>query len=293
MPAARDGALRRRERTRLRRAYTTARAYARALTPGVEGSLPDVVVIGGQRCGTTSLFRYLAAHPSVITPRSKELNALSLHYDKGSDWYAGHFPRRRPGQVAMEASPLYLADPRVPSRAARRLPEALYVALLRDPVQRAYSHYLHNLEYHAEKLSFVDALDAEPHRLAEARRQGIGSRRGIEIFRNSTYVLRGQYADQLERWLEHVPTERLLVARSEDFFADPQVVYDEVLHRAGLPAHDGVSFSRTNHWADEAETQLTPAVRARLEEEFQDSNARVQPDAGLDRLVEPVERLSA
>lgn len=276
MPAAaRRGAIRRRERTRLRRAYTTSRAWARALTPGVGTCLPDVVVIGGQRCGTTSLFRYLAAHPDVVTPRSKELNALSLHYGKGAGWYAGHFPAKLPHQRALEASPLYLVDPRVPARAAERLPDALYVALLRDPVERAYSHYLHNLEYAAESLGFVQALDAEPERLARARRLGLGSRRGIELFRNASYVTRGRYADQLERWLSFVPREQLLVVRSEDFFADPAATYGEVLDRVGLPPYDGVTFSRTNHWEDSGRTQLTPAVRARLETELAEPTERL------------------
>lgn len=275
MPATRDGALRRRERTRVRRAYTTARAWTRALTPGVQGCLPDVVVIGGQRCGTTSLFRYLAAHPDIVRPRSKELNALSLHYGKGAGWYAGHFPGKQPHQRALEASPLYLADPRVPARARERLPDALFVALLRDPVERAYSHYLHNLEVAAEKLSFVEALDAEPGRLAAAERAGLGSRRGIELFRNASYVQRGQYAVQLERWYDQVPASQLLVVRAEEFFAHPEVVYSEIVDRLGLPAFDGVTFSRANHWDDDPETQLTPAVRSRLEEAFAASNTRV------------------
>ncbi|MDQ2758281.1 MAG: sulfotransferase domain-containing protein [Actinomycetota bacterium] len=276
MSASRDGAYRRKSRTRLRRAYTTGRAWVRSLTPGIEGSLPDVIVIGGQRCGTTSLFRYLAAHPDVVTPRSKELNALSLHYGKGADWYAGHFPAKGPSQRALEASPLYLADPRVPSRAAERVPDALFVALVRNPVERAYSHYLHNLEYDAEELSFVDALAAEDERLHEARRLGLGSRRGIELFRNASYVSRGLYAEQIERWHAHVAPEQLLVVRAEDFFADPAATYDEVLTRAALPPHDGVTFSRTNHWDDDQETQLTPAVRARLEEQFADSNEKIR-----------------
>ncbi|MDQ2758544.1 MAG: sulfotransferase domain-containing protein [Actinomycetota bacterium] len=260
----------------MRRAYTTTRAWVRSLTPGVGGSLPDIVVIGGQRCGTTSLFRYLAAHPDVVTPRSKELNALSLHHGKGSGWYAGHFPATGPGQRALEASPLYLADPRVPARAAERLPDALFVALLRDPVERAYSHYLHNLEYDAERLPFADALAAEDERVREALSLGLDTRRGIELFRNATYVGRGLYAEQLERWFAHVPPEQVLVWRSEDFFADPATVYAEVLRRAGLSPYSGVTFARTNHWADDSETQLTAAVRAKLEEQFADSNDRVR-----------------
>lgn len=275
MPAPRKGAFRLRQVTRLRRSYTTTRAYVRSMTPSVTGLLPSIVIIGSQRGGTTALFRYLAEHPQVVAPRSKELNALSLHYDKGEGWYRGHFPTTSESVRALEASPLYLADPRVPARAAARLPHAHFIALLRNPVERAYSHYLHNLEYGFEQLSFVDALDAEGERLLEADRRGLGSRRGMEIYRNFSYVLRGCYASQIEQWQMHVPPSRLTVLRSEDFFADPKGTYDDLLRRLDLDPHDGVAFTRINHGDDDAQTQLTDGVRRRLEEEFAESNARL------------------
>ncbi len=273
MPTPRKGAYRRRQITRLRRAYTTTRAYARSMTPSVDGMLPDIVIIGSQRGGTTSLFRYLSVHPQIVTPRSKELNALSLHFDKGEAWYRGHFQAPAAGMQAVEASPLYLVDPRVPQRAATRLPNAQFVALLRNPVDRAYSHYLNNLEYGFEDLPFVDALAAEPTRLAEARRLGMDSRRGIELFRNSSYVLRGKYTPQIERWRQHVPPSRLTVLRSEDFFADPKLLFDQLLERFSLDPFADLTFRPVNHWDDDSQTQLTPTVRRQLEHEFAISNA--------------------
>lgn len=273
MPTPRAGAYRRRQTTRLRRIYTTARAYARSMSPSVDGMLPDIVIIGSQRGGTTSLFRHLSGHPQIVTARSKELNALSLHFDKGEGWHRGHFPAPAADRQALEASPLYLVDPRVPQRAAARLPTAQFVALLRNPVDRAYSHYLHNLAHGVEDLSFADALAAEPARLAEARRCGLDSRRGIELFRSSSYVLRGQYTPQVERWQQHVPPSRLTVLRSEDFFADPQMVVDQLLHRFALAPFADLTSRPVNHWDDDAQTQLTPTVRLRLEREFADSTA--------------------
>jgi hypothetical protein len=244
----------------LRRAVRAGRAWAHAAVPdglpGAPGRLPEFLIIGAQRCGTTSLYRYLAAHPSVRTASGKELQFLSLHHRRGRRWYRGHFPSRPPGVQSFEASPYYLFDPDVPARAAELLPDARFVALLRDPVERAYSHYLHSRAYGVEPLSFADALDAEPARLAAG---------GHSARRRYSYVARGRYAEQLERWFARVPRERVLVLRTERLSAD----YPRVLDFLGLEPHTPDLTTRHTRRADPAgETQLTPELRARLAAEF-------------------------
>ncbi len=197
----------------LRRVVRSARAWT--ATPG---ALPDFLVIGGQRCGTTSLHSYLAAHPRVRAASGKELQYLSLHYGRGERWYRGHFPPSSPGVVCFEASPLYLFHPDAPSRAAATLPRGRYIALLRDPVERAWSHYLHTRSYGQEPLDFEAALASEESRLATP-----------EGWRRYSYAARGRYAEQLSRWFQHVPRERIHVIRSEDLYADPAAVYGGVL----------------------------------------------------------------
>ncbi|MDQ7904989.1 sulfotransferase [Phytohabitans sp. ZYX-F-186] len=202
----------------LRRAVRSARAWA--TTPG---ALPDFLVVGGQRCGTTSLHSYLAAHPQVRAATGKELQFFSLHYGRGERWYRGHFPPAAPGLVCFEASPLYLFHPQAPSRAAATLPDGRYVALLRDPVERAWSHYLHTRSYGHEPLDFAAALAAEQERSATP-----------DGWRRYSYAARGRYAEQLERWFRQVPRDRMLVLRSEDLYADPAAVYAQVLAFLGL-----------------------------------------------------------
>lgn len=243
----------------VRRAVRAGRAWARAAVPdglpGAPGRLPEFLIIGAQRCGTTSLYRYLAAHPSVRTATGKELQFLSLHHRRGLRWYRGHFPVRPPGVSSFEASPYYLFDPDVPARAAALLPHARFVALLRDPVERAYSHYLHSRAYGVEPLSFADALDAEPARLA---------RGGHTARRRYSYVARGRYAEQLERWYAHVPPERLLVLRTERLGAD----YPGVLEFLGLEPHTPDLVRHTRRADPDGASQLTPELRARLTAEF-------------------------
>ena len=237
----------------VRRAVRAGRAWSRAALPGPIGRLPEFLIIGGQRCGTTSLYRYLAAHPSVRPATGKELQFFSLHHRRGERWYRAHFPVRPPGVRSFEASPYYLFDPDVPARAAAMLPQAKFIALLRDPAERAYSHYLHSKAYGVEPLSFADALDAEPARLAT----GDHTAR-----RRFSYVARGRYAEQLSRWLDHIPRERLLVVRTEDLNAH----YPQILGFLGLDAMPAPAERHTRRPADSP--GLTPQLRARLDRTF-------------------------
>ena len=238
----------------------SGRAYGRAALPFPLGRLPEFVIIGGQRCGTTSLYRYLAAHPSVRPATGKELQFLTLHHRRGLRWYRGHFPVRPPGVLSFEASPYYLFDPEAPARAAALLPEAKFIALLRDPVERAYSHYLHSRSYGVEPLSFADALDAEPDRLA---------RGGHTARRQFSYLARGRYAGQLARWFDRVGRDRVLVVRTEELNAR----YPDVLGFLALPAAPAPTGRHTRR-PDDA-PGLTPAMRARLTAEFAADQARL------------------
>jgi hypothetical protein len=241
----------------LRRAVRGARAWAS--TPG---ALPGFLVIGGQRCGTTSLHRYLSEHPQVRAATGKELQFFSLHYGRGERWYRGHFPPPSPGTVSFEASPLYLFHPLAPPRAAATLPHGRYIALLRDPVERAWSHYLHTRSYGQEPLDLASALAAEPERLESP-----------DGWRRHSYAARGRYAEQLSRWFAHVPRERLHIVRSEDLYADPATVYAGVLEFLGLkpftPAEFAVHTRRVDRSAAPADV-----VRS-LREYFAPHNERL------------------
>src|SRR5436189_26280 len=128
--------------------------------------LPDFLILGAQKAGTTALYAYLRWHPQVTGPSFKEVSFFDRHYARGERWYRAHLPVRRRAVVG-EASPSYLFHPLAPERVARMLPEARLIALLRNPVDRAFSHYQHEVALGREQLSFEDALAgefAEPNR---------------------------------------------------------------------------------------------------------------------------------
>jgi hypothetical protein len=242
------------------------------LAPGGLGAVPEFLIIGGMRCGTTSLYQHLAAHPEIEPALGKELNYFSLHYGRSLRWYRGHFPRREPGRLSFEASPYYLFHPDAPHNVAETLPDVKLVALLRDPVDRAYSHYLHTRSRGFESLPFAEALDAEAERLHGRRARCEGSQDPMRLY---SYASRGQYAEQLERWLDLFPRERLHVIRSEDLFAQPETALDELADFLGVARIGAVAFDRYASAPQETTPQLTPALRERLSDHFAPHNQRL------------------
>lgn len=266
-------------RDAVRSAQTAARWMFDSQRP-----LPNFVIIGAQRCGTTSLFEDLSAHPQILKPIGKELQFFTKYYHLGERWYRSQFPHLRPGQQTFEATPYYSFHPDVPPRAAATLPESNFILLLRDPVARAYSHYLHSRNLGVERLTFEEALDAEPARLAEADRLGLNTRTGRNLHQNFSYVSRGIYAPQLERWLAQVPEERFKVVRSEDFYENPDDVHADVLSYLGLPPWRPQHFKRANAQASEWNAvRMAPPTHARLCEQFEADGQQVNRMLGWQR----------
>jgi hypothetical protein len=244
--------------------------------------LPSGLLIGAQRAGTTSLFYALARHPHVARPAAKEIHFFDDEFWRGLDWYRSYFPltarrdlsRRRGGDlVALDATPYYFFHPAVPERVAATLPDARLVVLLREPVARAYSHYQMMRRKKIERLSFADAIVAEEERLAgkEERLLANARHRSFQHLHHS-YVARGLYADQLERWLACFPRSSLLVAFAEEFFARPEEVYAQALGHLGLSPWEPPDFRNINP----AEyPEIDDETRARLAARFAEPNARL------------------
>ncbi|QCX26654.1 sulfotransferase domain-containing protein [Nocardioides jishulii] len=232
-------------------ANVTTRAYARATV--AQRPAPDFLIIGTKRGGTTSLFNYLLMHPGVrgLFPQSRGKKSTDYFFKelhRGPDWYRSHFhteahrelSRRRLGYrpVSGEASPYYLWDHRVAPEVHAVAPQVKAIALLRDPVERAWSHYHERRKNGVEPLSFTDALAAEADRL-EGEAERMASDRGYysEAHDWYTYRSRGIYLPSLENWWSVFPRDQLLVLRSEDLYADVQGTFDTVCDFLELPRH--------------------------------------------------------
>jgi hypothetical protein len=251
--------------------------------------LPDFLVLGGQRCGSTSLYDMLCGHPDVAPASHKEPHFFDNNHLRGEQFYRRLFPlqlqmrarERRQGRRAVtgEATTYYLAHPAVPARVRALLPDVRLIAILRDPVDRAYSHYQLSVREGREPLSFEEALAAEPDRLAGEHERLIAdpSYRGV-AHRFFSYRSRGRYIDQLERWWAEFPREQLLVLRSEDMFEDPRIVYDQLVTFLGLdPDADRRTFRARNRVSYDA---MRPETRAELRSYFAEPNRALEQRTG-------------
>jgi hypothetical protein len=278
-----------------RRGDTSHKALNRPLTrfrvaTGSLRMLPDYIIIGAQKCGTSSLYRYLNEHPAVAAAAGKEIHFFDWYYPRGARWYRAHFPtvayrelfRARTGQrlITGEASPYYVFHPHAPKRIKALVPGAKLIVLLRDPVERAVSAYHHQVRAGTETLSLREALDREPSRLtAEVQRLAQDENYKSAAHRRYSYMARGLYADQLETWLRHFPREQLLVIRSEDFFDDPGTTVAQVIEYLGLPPWKSREYRKFNagEYGD-----MDPAIRQQLSEYYAPHNRRLYALLGRD-----------
>jgi hypothetical protein len=244
---------------------------------------PGFIVIGAQRCGTTSLFRALTAHPQLVRPLfHKGVNYFDLNYFRGADWYRSHFPlaeiaRRRTARygpaMAFEASGYYLYHPFALQRLAGDLPAIKLVAMVRNPVERAFSAYKHEYARGFEQQSFERALALEDERLAgEVDRMRKDPAYESFSHRHHSYRHRGQYAEQLERALALIPAERVHVIQSEAFYRHPADEYRRLLSFLGLRPFEPADFGQHN---SRPGVPMDPKTRRMLEEHYAPHDQRL------------------
>jgi hypothetical protein len=204
----------------------------------------------------------------------KEPAYFSVEYDRGVGWYRAHFPLMRPTghRVTFEATPNYLFHPLAPERAVRLVPHARILVVLRNPVDRAVSHYHHMRRLGFETLELEEALDAEQARLAGDLERSLDdpSHRPRQWLRFS-YVARGRYAEQLARWLDHYPRSQMMVLRSEDLYADPAAVVTQIEDWLGLARWLPEEFRNYSYDSGVAQprNRLPSDVASRLRTEFE------------------------
>jgi hypothetical protein len=240
--------------------------------------LPDFIIIGTQKSGTTSLHAYLSQHPQLLKPYEKEvhffdggLEPAADNYKKGQAWYRAHFPfrRNRSHSKVFEASPLYIFNPLVPKRMFDLLPQVKMIAVLRNPTERAISHYFHEKQRGYELLPIMEAFLEEEQRLKPA----IQSRDyKNNSFIHHSYKSRGRYGEQLERFLEFFPRHQILVLSSEEFFRDQNNVIRQISDFVGADSSFKVTDSRPRNVARNKE-QVSEEVYEYLNEYFQPHNA--------------------
>jgi Sulfotransferase domain len=245
----------------------------------VTGTLPDFVVIGAMKGGTSYFYHLLTQHPLVEPCAKKELHFFDLLFEEESvEWYRRCFPT--PGwidgrrTITGEATP-YMPVRNAPKRMAEVVPEARLIALLRNPVERTYSDYQQVVRKGRETRYFEEAIEREI------------------ATRNYGYLSKSIYVDHLPRWSEFFPREQMLVLKSEDFFDNPRQSLKTVFSFLGLPewevqvpeprdTRDKDKYERNKRNKGTYKEEMAPATRRRLEAFFEPHNKRLYEYLGVD-----------
>lgn len=247
--------------------------------------LPTFVIAGAQKCGTSSLGATLRRHPQVFVAPRKELHFFNRDHGQGLDAYADHFTPAPHDLAWGEATPAYIYDADARKRMCEALPDARIVVILRDPVQRAYSHYWHSRRIKVEALdTFEAALDAEPGRLASGK---------PNPRLHKSYVDRGHYLDQLKSLAAQHDRSLIHVMLFDDLKGDRTAALRGLFAFLGIDVEpaDSIKEQWKNRYRVKTDggkavptdyPPMEPNTRARLVEHFRPYNDRLAAWLGRD-----------
>ena len=202
-------------------------------------SLPDALVIGGMRCGSSSLYQWLREHPDVYRTLFKELHFFDFNFHRGTNWYRAFYPVRTSDVLTFDATPSYMAYPSAAWRAREVVPHARLIVLLRNPTERAWSHYRFRRSKGYESRTFAEVIASE---LGSGKKMNIDS---VTTAAGLPLVAGGLYADQLRPWFELFGRKNIMVLDSDRMFGDPSATWREVQSFLGLTPVQ-IAFVRAN-----------------------------------------------
>jgi hypothetical protein len=274
-----------------RRRYYDARVVA-GRGPGRGRLLPDFLIVGTAKSGTTTLHGWLGKHPFVRPATMKEVHFFDYEYYRGLDWYKSHFPKvsdreafsREHGRgfLTGEASPTYISHEWAPSRIAKTLPSVKLIVALRNPIDRAYSQFQMSRREDEEPLdAFAVAVAAEEERLRPERERLLADPHyNSWLIGCWSYLMRSCYAEQVERWFALFPREQFLFVKTDDLDSSPQAALDACHAFLDLPPHAHGELARL-HVAPRYDP-IPPEVRADLAAYFRPRNERLYELLGVD-----------
>jgi len=247
--------------------------------------MPDFIIIGAMKSGTTSLHDYLIQHPNITAGKRKEAHFFSVNYYRGLRWYKANFPTifnkvfskiLRKKFLTGEATPDYLFHPLSPQRVKQILPNVKILVIVRNPVDRAYSHYNYEKDSrNRETLTFEDALEKEEERLSGEKEKIIQDERyfskNLMFF---AYLARGIYVDQLKKWFKFFPRKQFLILKTENLERNPLNVCNTVFQFLDLPPSETKNLEKSNVGEYQMKT-MKESTRKFLVDYFRPHNERL------------------
>lgn len=273
----------------MHRIYSKARRAARWIaryTTSPWRSLPDFIVLGAQKGGTSTLNYFIGKnHPQVLPSMRKEVNYYDRNFHRSLYWYRAYFPLRRrltDGRITGEATPQYLVHPHVPGRIAQVQPDVKMVVLLRNPKERALSHYQMSVRKGRETLSFDEAVRREEERIGPEWQRMLEDEHYESVaFRAFSYKLRGRYAEQLKRYYEYFAASQILVVSSDKLKHDTAATLQRICHFLGISAPPHYRQSGPRH-VRSYERTMAPETERYLDDYFRPHNEELYDLLGED-----------
>lgn len=208
---------------------------------------PSFIIIGCAKSGTTSLYNYLIQHPAVFPAYKKEIHYFSKYYERGDNWYRTYFCTNiykkikypRGNTVTGEATPYYIFHPLAALRVKKVLPDAKIICILRNPVDRAYSHYSMMVRLGYEHQSFKEAINEEYKRLKDEEKKLINDPTYYSFkYQNFSYLSRGHYEKQLRTWFKIFDKSQFLIIKSENLYRNPQIEINKIFKFLNVPEYN-------------------------------------------------------
>lgn len=240
--------------------------------------LPEFLIIGAQKSGSSSLHHYLSQHRQLSASYGKEVHFFDGglkpnidNFKKGLSWYRSNFPRTNTighQSKSFESSPLYLFNPIVPKRIFDTIPKVKLIAILRNPTERAISHYFHEKKLGYESLPIMDAFLAEEERLRPVLERQEYKHTSFIHF---SYKSRGLYYDQLKRYLQYFSIRNMLIINSDSFFTDPESTLRRVFRFIGVDDEYSVDDLQVCNFSKNR-TKVAPNIYKYLDEYYDSHN---------------------
>ncbi len=254
-----------------------------------DNAMPDFYIIGAMKCGTTSLYMYLEPHPDVAPASEKEIHYFNTDRDLGLNYFKSHFPPRSSleardtplgRQLVGEATPDYIFHPAAPRLCRELTPDAKLILLMRNPVDRAFSHWKQGHRFGFETESFETAIELEEARIGNAEAELLADPHHYSYAHHLySYLARGYYAKQIKNWLQYFPKEQFMFIRAEDMFEDGLGVYQNVTRFLGISDWVPEDFSLKFKGV---EGDINPETREKLVEHFRPHNEELYELLGRD-----------
>ena len=236
--------------------------------------LPDYYIIGVAKCGTSSLYETLIQHPSVQPAVTKETHFFDRYYDRGISWYKVCFPFKfqkfiakfflRKNFITGEATPRYIEHPYTAEKILKITPNSKLIVILRNPIDRAYSHW--NMNYQGgekEDLPFEKAIEQERIRIeGEYEKMKKNTNYYARQFYRYSYLDRSTYVKYVEKWMKFFPKNQILILKSEDFFSNPQQVFDRICHFLNISQYNINKVKKTR--IGKYNSPINPKIRDKL-----------------------------